>query len=134
MTTLFADDQDILRYEPELTVYLPSTQADFTPQHIAASEALLDDLKKKNIIKEEAQILKPEELKQAAIFKALAIIFNFLSSNEGDKFAAKSDNNLAKYENELDQLMQTMTVDQDGDFTIDESEIQASHQPRLERQ
>jgi len=129
----FATDQDLLRYEPELDVYLPSTQADYTPQNIAAGDVIIDDLKRKNMIKDEAQILEPTQLKQAAIFQALSIIFNFLSANAEDKFMAKSFTYKEKYDEEFAQLMMSITIDSNEDGSASEDEKNQSFQPRLER-
>lgn len=135
----FSTDQDILQWEPDLVVYLPESQADYTPQHIAAADAILEDLRKRRIIRPTEttdgaeQILRPAELKEAAKFKSLEIIFTFLSANATDKFKEKSIEYRTRYIDEIANVVNTLTVDVDRDGIEDKGEIGRSFQTILRR-
>lgn len=139
-STLFSNDQELLRFEPEITDFIPSTQSDFVPQHIAAKDIIIEELIKLKILdtefgheNAESQIHRPEELNLLSIYKTLAIIFGFLSPNGSDKFADKSNFYEMKFQEEFERTKRSLTVDLDGDGVEDKNEIQRTHGPQLRR-
>lgn len=131
--TAFATDQDLYKIEPGIERFLPESQADFQPQHLAAGDEIVDELKKRKIIELESQLTDTTELNLAAKYKALSIIFGFLSAGADDKFQNKSDMYLAKYENEMNLLTGSITVDLNKDGTTTDAEKKLDKHPLLRR-
>lgn len=129
----YATDQELLGWEPEILEYLPSSQSDYSPQHNEAKRTIVHDLIQLSVICEEDQIYDPEQLKTAAIFKALEIIFNFLSANDADKFFAKSEMYRDRYNAELQEVRRVLTVDLNSDGAISSAEESVDSSGTLER-
>jgi hypothetical protein len=132
--TAFATDQDLLRVEPSIKYFVPETQSDFMPQHLSVGDEIVDELKKHNVIELESDLMDTTELNVAAKYKALSVIFGFMSPNADDKFQQKSDMYLAKYENEMTKLRQSISVDLNQDGTLSDSEKKVNRSSRLRRQ
>jgi hypothetical protein len=137
---LFSNDQDLVKYEPQITALLPDTQADFMPQHSASYDIIFEDLVMSKILdtrggheQAEAQILRPQELKQASVYKTLEIIFGFLSANGSDRFAEKSMFYRGLFEVEIKTSKGALTIDSNLNGIEDKQEVQDNHFVRLNR-
>jgi len=137
---LFSDDQDLQKYEPGITEYLPHTQADFMPQHSAAHDFIFETLVMDKILdtrdghaQAEIQIFRPEELKLSSIYKTLEIIFGSLSLNGSDRFAEKSMFYRALFEEEFRRTKRALTIDNNDDGVEQPGEVQFNHATRLRR-
>ena len=139
---LFATEEQLFRYEPGLRDFLPEDQPDWTQQLIAAKDEIVEELIRDNILdttdpagheNAENQILRPEELNLASIWKALQIIFFSLSHSGADKFADKSSAYEKKYTDEMVRVKGALSIDRDGDLSEDSNEIQRNFNITLKR-
>jgi len=137
---VWSDDQDLLEREPGINCYIPEGQGDFLPQHNAAKREILDLLIKDKVLDAEfsegdaeSQLVRTSELRLLSTFKTLEIIFGFLMVNGGDRFAAKEEKYFSMFNNELENVKRSLSVDKNNDGKITKDEIQTDHGPRLGR-
>lgn len=82
---LFCDDSLLRQYYPELVNdarYKPSGRTDWTEQYHAAKDLVVDQLKKDDLIREEAEVLDPNEVCVAAVHATAWVIYNPITRDE----------------------------------------------------
>ncbi len=125
----YSTDDDLLAYEPDILSHLPETEpptTSFDSQH-AESKRIVDEIiltrlpetlrwKVKNGEKTMNDVVDEADLKTVSVLHALFLIFNWLSTKEGDIFDVKS----AKYRRLFDEKMTSLSfdisTDDDEDF------------------
>lgn len=117
----FSDDADLEVLYPDLTrsavmAQFKSGKTDWKLQHIQAAEDIIKDLKKRNIIKSENQLLNWELFKDAAVHKVAAIAFNAF----GKDFFENRDAAQVEFKKEMDRAI--YHIDQNKNATLDDTE------------
>ncbi|WP_457755181.1 hypothetical protein [Thermovibrio ammonificans] len=110
----YATQEDLLRYEPSITDYVPQGQEDFSPQIILAEAQINLTLKAKGI---DPESVPPDELKTLTCLKALYLIFNMSSRDKEDIFYAKAQS----YKEAFEEAIQNILVINDEGETVSTS-------------
>lgn len=120
----FSDDADLFGYYPDLSQtgllsQFATGKTSWNDQCIMATEASIAYLKAKNIIKIDSQVMKPDQLKVAAIHKTAEIIYSaFGAAYKDDKVEARKE-----FEKAIDMKFMNMDEDQDGRLSLAERTI-----------
>jgi hypothetical protein len=118
---LFSDDNDLYGEFPvfnssTLKTAFETGKTTWEEQHVRAAEILIRDLKKKQIIKDGAQILDREDYRLPAASKAAQIIFTAM----GDDYVDNVGSAKAEYDSRLEASIHK--IDRDADGILDEEE------------
>lgn len=125
---LFSNDDDLKIMENDIMKWLPEGKFTWNFVHFRIQENILTEIKKKRIINSDGtdilktQILDVKEVREWAVYSALAMIFNGISNAVDDVFSRKS----AKY-SELASKAQNLafgmlSIDFNKDSAITEGE------------
>jgi len=132
----YSSDEDLLAYEPGILSHLPETSpptTSFDAQH-AESKRILDEIildrlpqslrqKIKNGEKTMNDVVDEADLKTVSVLHTFFLIFNWLSTSEGDIFDIKSVKYRRLFEEKLSSLSFDISADSDAsDF---EEEVEA---------
>lgn len=85
---IYSDDEMLKAYFPELisdTNYLPAGKTNFLDQHIAAKDLVVLRLKQRKLIRDEFQILDPNDVALAAVYAAAKIILQPIATSPDSK-------------------------------------------------
>lgn len=127
----YSSDSDLIAYEPDVLNHLPNTSpptTSFDSQH-AESKRLLDEIiltrlpqalrwKIKDGEKTMNDVVEEADLKTVSVFHTLFLIFNWLSTREGDIFEVKS----ARYKKLFDEKLTSLSFDISTDENADDFE------------
>lgn len=87
----FSDDEGLADFYPELLKSKallafgnPASRTTWDDIHVRAASAVIRELKRRNLIASENQILRAEQFEEAAIHKTAEIIFNAFGDNRKD--------------------------------------------------
>jgi len=125
----YSCDDDLLAYEPDILTHLPETTpptTSFDTQH-AESKRVIDEIildrlpeslrrKVKNGDKTMNDVVDEADLKTVSILHTLFLIFNWLSTKEGDIFAIKSGKYRQLFQEKMSSLSFDISTDSDEDF------------------
>ncbi len=120
----FSDDSDLFSFYPDLSQtglleQFETGKTTWNEQSLAASEACIAYLKAKNIIKVDSQVMKPDQLKMAAIHKTAEIIYSaFGAAYKDDKIEARKD-----FEKAIDLKFLNVDENADGNLSLSERKI-----------
>lgn len=129
---VFADDYDLLESYPDIMEYLPDGADSFIAYHQSARNFILTYLRNKGKNVESYGVFKMmdqfdlhnyEEVRQAAKYKALAMIFFNESDSVDDKWYQKAKDFDALYGSSID--MSFLSIDKNNDGKSDATESQA---------
>lgn len=114
----FSDDNDLEIHYPDLTrtavmAQFKSGKTTWKLQHIQAAEEIIKDLKKRQIIKSENQLLNWELFRDASVHKVAAIAFNAF----GKDFFENRDNAHNLYKAEMEKAI--YHIDKNANATLD---------------
>lgn len=122
---VLSNDKDLIGFFPTLLSYLPTGRESFIGfhqearnrivQHIRSSKRTIKSntkLNTKNV--DQFDLLNIEEFKQASKYLSLALIYSFLSRDDGDKFEDKKIEALAQYEISLDTAFMSIDLNDNG--------------------
>lgn len=122
---LFAGDQDLKKFEPDIMKWLPSGKSTWNFIHRKVQEKILTEIYKLRIFAkdgtklEKTEVIDKAEVREWATFAALAIIFKGIQNATDDVFGQKA----IDYTNKANQFMQyslnVLALDYDKDGTID---------------
>lgn len=118
---LFSDDALVRTYYPELisdSRYLPPDRTNYLEQHVAAKDLVVRRLKADGAIRDEAQIIDPNELALAAVHAFAWVLLNPIARSEEDRQRAKDA--LDDMGMEISRV--PFDVDQNEDGKVDEVE------------
>jgi len=127
----YSSDSDLLAYEPDILNHLPNTDpptTSFDSQH-AESKRVIDEViltrlpewlrwKIKDGEKTMNDVVDEADLKTVSVLHTLFLIFNWLSTTEGDIFEVKS----ARYKRLFDEKLTSLSFDISTDETADDFE------------
>jgi hypothetical protein len=128
---IFADDKDLSEIVPEIndSSHLAG-KASHILAHISTKKWIIQDLRNRNYGKRDIDglfqeitawdLLDIDQINQAAIYKALSIIFFNYSDEVGDKYEQKSKSYNKTYSEFLDLAKLRLDLDDDG--VLDETE------------
>jgi hypothetical protein len=131
----YSSDNDLLAYEPDILNHLPDTDpptTSFDPQH-AESKRIIDEIiltrlpeslrrKIKDGEKTMNDVVDEADLKTISVLHTLFLIFNWLSTREGDIFDVKSGRCKRLFDEKLSSLSFDISTDSDADDFEDEIE------------
>lgn len=131
----YSTDDDLLAYEPGILDHLPDTTpptTSFDTQH-AESKRIIDEiildrlpeylrLKIKNGDKTMNDVVDEADLKTVSVLHTLFLIFNWLSTKEGDIFDTKSAKYRQLFEQKLSSLSFDISTDSDAEDFEEEVE------------
>ena len=131
----YSSDNDLLAYEPDILSRLPNTDpptTSFDAQH-AESKRVIDEVivtrlpesarqKVKSGEKSMNDVVDEADLKTVSVLHTLFVIFNWLSTKEGDIFAVKSAKYHKLFEEKMASLSFDISTDSDADDFEDEME------------
>ena len=131
----YSSDNDLLAYEPDVLNYLPETTpptTSFDSQH-EESKRIIDEViltrlpgwlssKVKNGEKTMNDVVDEADLKTVSILHTLFLIFNWLSTKEGDIFDIKSGKYRKLFDEKLSSLSFDISTDDDAEDFEDETE------------
>lgn len=132
LNLILADDYDLQTIFPSVVEsgFLPAGETSHVKTHVGARNQIIQDLRNRGYVKVDAngdwQNLTPwdlhdvEEVRQAATYLALSLIFFNYSDNPQDNWAAKAKSYEDKYKAQLDKL--TVSIDADDDGKKDKAE------------
>lgn len=118
---LFSDDAHVRVHYPELisdSRYLPPDRTDYLEQHVAARDLVVRRLKADGVIKDESQLIDPNEVALAAVHAFAYVLLNPISRSEEDRARAKAA--LDDMGMELSKVR--LDIDQNQDGIIEEIE------------
>ena len=110
----YATQDDLLKYEPSITDYIPEGQTDFSPQITLAETQINLTLQAKKI---DPANVPPDELKILTCLKTLYLIFNMNSRDKEDVFYAKAQS----YKETFEEAIQNILVINDEGETVSTS-------------
>ncbi len=127
----YSTDDDLLAYEPGILDHLPDTTpptTSFDAQH-AESKRIIDEiildrlpeylrLKIKNGEETMNDVVDEADLKTVSVLHTLFLIFNWLSTKEGDIFDTRS----AKYRQLFEQKLSSLSFDISTDSNAEDFE------------
>jgi hypothetical protein len=140
---VLSDDKD-LSFVPDILDYLPDTLATWIGFHQEAMKIIVQDIRNSGakiqgcadlVAKsvDQFDLLDIDEFKQASKYKALELIFDFISKdNKEDRFANKSAGYATRYEASLNSRL--ISIDKDNDGHKDSDESQALRTVQVVRQ
>ncbi len=143
LNLVFADDYDLQTEFPSViaTGFIPTGETSHLKTHVAVRSQIIQDLRNRGYGKVDSEgnrmnltqwdLHDIEEVRQAAVWLALAKIFFNYSDDEADTWAAKSKAYEARYKATLDLLKVSTDADNDGDE--DEAEKIPSRVVRMQR-
>lgn len=129
---VFADDSMISQYFPEVTddSVLPPGYSSHIMAHVAARDEIIQELRNRGHIKYNSttgtenvnqwDLLDVFEIKQAAVYKALANIFFSLADNPADKWYSQHTQYADRYQRLMNGLKLSVDTDDDGENDDDE--------------
>lgn len=132
---IFADDQDLITEVPEITdTNHLAGKTSHILTHVAVRNQIIQDLNNKDYKKIDPitgrsedltcwDILDANQIKQAAMFLALAKIYFNFSDNPEDKYYQKYQDYMARYKDAYN--LSRLFLDEDDDGTLDENEQRA---------
>lgn len=115
---LFSDDDHVRAHYPELisdSRYLPPGRSDYLEQHIAAKDLVVHRLKADGVIKDESQLIDPNEVALAAVHAFAYVLLNPISRSQEDRDRAKG----ALDDMGLELSKVRLDIDQNEDGRID---------------
>jgi hypothetical protein len=131
----YSADEDLLVYEPDILNHLPETDpatTSFDAQH-GESKRIIDEIilprlpgslrrKIKDGDKTMNDVVDELDLKTVSIFHTLFLIFNCLSTKEGDIFAVKSEKYKKLFEEKTGSLSIDISTDSESEDFEEEVE------------
>ncbi len=110
----YATQDDLLKFEPSITDYIPEGQTDFSPQITLAETQINLTLQAKQI---DPASVPADELKVLTCLKALYLIFNMNSRDKEDVFYAKAQS----YKEAFEEAIQNVLIVNDEGETVSTS-------------
>ena len=144
LNIVFADDQDLKTRVPAITSskFLPSGETTQILAHVAARDEIIQQLRNHGKFMQSVanaefkdvdafSLLEIEQIREAAKFKALQIIFEDLTDSPEDIYMERAK----MYKSEFDRAMNLffLSLDSDDDGFLDRGEELRSFTPRLRR-
>lgn len=117
----FSDDNDLGAEYPDLVRSATKTafeagKTDYEEQAIRASEVIIQDLIKHNIIWSKNQVLDREEFKLASVCKTAEIIYNAF----GDDYLDQKQQSRQEYDSRFKKLIFSVDRNEDGQLSVGE--------------
>jgi hypothetical protein len=125
---LFASDDDLAKFEPDIKKWLPSGKSTWNFVHRKVQDKILTELYKSRIFDangdklEKAAVVDTAEVREWACYMALSIIFTGISNAPDDVFHQKSLEYAKKEHTFMNYSLNILKLDYDGDGTLESSE------------
>ena len=125
---LFASDQDLKKFEPDIMKWLPSGKSTWNFIHRKVQEKILTEIYKSRIFAddgtklEKTEVIDKAEVREWATFSALSIIFKGIQNATDDVFGQKADEYNAKSKKFMEYSLNVLALDYNKDGSVDLSE------------
>lgn len=144
LNIVFADDQDLKTRVPGITSssFLPSGESTHILAHVAARDEIIQKIRNNGEFMQTVStgefkeidafsLLEVEQIREAAKFKALAVIFEDLTDSPDDIYMVRAKMYEDKFNKAMDMFF--LSIDKDDDGLKDRSEELRSFTPKLRR-
>lgn len=124
----FSEDADLYPLFPDLNQAALKTlfqagKTDWNDQHFMAAQAIVDDLKARNLVLSQDQVLDPWAFKTLASYKVAAIIYGGL----GDAYAERLKHAHSMYQETFNTTFKSLNLDHSVDGTLSRGEQMVSY-------
>lgn len=125
---LFATDDDLSKFEPDIKKWLPAGKSTWNFVHRKVQDKILTELYKSRIFDSngdkltKAAVVNTAEVREWAVYMALSIIFTGISNTTDDVFHQKSLEYEKKSKVFMNYSLNVLQLDYDGDGTLENSE------------